>query len=367
MDIRACLRMNDLSVIIPVFNEYENVKKIYQEIASNVELNKFEFKIIYSDGGSNDGTIAAINDLMKRDSRVCLVNPRVRTDLINSVLKGIEIANSTLVAVMDGDLQHRVSDLVAMLNKLNQNQAIDLVVGVRNLDKEQVGLSLVRKRLSLITNKLLNLFFGIKISDILSGFFVLKTASIENKTFLYRPEGFKILFHILSTCRNIKVEEYPIIFDKRLVGESKLNQKVMYDFCIQVLAKILPINLPTPFLSFALIGMIGAIIHFLTFFILLNLSSDYFVSNLSALLVASVFNFIVNNYLTFSSNTLKGVFLFKGGIIYLVISLLTAFSSTYYTNGFVNNGMVPVLATIISAIGDSALKFFIVRRLIWKK
>jgi dolichol-phosphate mannosyltransferase len=358
--------MNSLCIIIPVFNEFENVEKIYREITSNKELNKLKYNVIFSDGGSQDGTIDAVQELMKRDSKVGLINPRVRTDLIDSVFKGMEVANSELTAVMDGDLQHRVSDLVAMINKFHLNNSIDLVVGVRRLDEEHVGLSTVRKKLSLFANKFLKYFFNIKITDILSGFFVLRTKSIKDELFKNRPEGFKVLFHILSTVTDLKIEEYPINFDKRNKGESKLNEKVMYDFAIQILAKALPINLPTQFLSFALIGMIGAIIHFFVFFTFLNSYGIYFYANLSALLVASSFNFLVNNYLTFSSNKLQGSLLLRGGIIYLIISLLTALSSTIYTNGLVNNGMIPVIATIISAIGDSALKFFIVRRFIWK-
>lgn len=358
--------MNNLCIIIPVFNEYENIKKIYEEIISNTELNKLKYNIIFSDGGSRDRTIDAVQELIKKDSRVGLINPRVRTDLIHSVFKGMEVSNSELTAVMDGDLQHRVSDLVAMINRFQINNSIDLVVGVRSLDEKNDGLSRIRKKLSLSANKFLKYFFNINISDILSGFFILRTKCLKEEIFKNRPGGFKILFHILSTATDLKVEEYPINFDKRNNGESKLNEKVLYDFAIQVLSKALPINLPTQFLSFALIGLIGAIIHFFVFFTFLNYSSIYFYANLAALLVASSFNFLVNNYLTFSSNKLEGNSLLRGGGIYLIVSLITALSSTAYTNGLVNNGMIPIIATIISALGDSAFKFFVVRRLIWK-
>ena len=140
----------------------------------------------------------------------------------------MEVVNSELTAVMDGDLQHRVSDLVAMIHIFQIRNSVDLVVGVRSLDDENVGLSSIRKNLSLSGNRILKYFFNINTSDILSGFFVLRTKSLTDEIFKNRPAGFKILFHILSTATDMKVEEYPINFDKRSQGESKLNEK----FCM---------------------------------------------------------------------------------------------------------------------------------------
>ncbi|OUU26613.1 MAG: hypothetical protein CBB97_07575 [Candidatus Endolissoclinum sp. TMED37] len=365
MDFRFNKKMKHLSIIIPVFNEEENIEKILDELFKNEKLKSLKFEIIFSDGGSSDETINIIKKILSIKKDIILINPRLRTDLINSVLKGMEIAHGKLVAVMDGDLQHRVSDLVDMIDKLNNNKA-DLIVGSRKLNDENIALSSARKRLSLLGNNVLRYCFGIKISDILSGFFIIRREKIIKDIFLHKPAGFKVLFHVLSTCKNLKIVEHPINFDERVFGESKLNLRVIYDFVIQVSTRIIPLSLPTQFVSFAFIGTLGAIIHFFVFFSFMEIYNSYIIANLSALMTASGFNFLVNNYLTFASTSLKGKLLIKGGIIYLVISLITALSSTYFTNGYVKVGMVPIIGTCISAIIDSVFKYIIVRKLIWK-
>ncbi len=354
----------NLSIIIPVLDEEGNISDLLDQLLSSAHLDTIRTEIIVSDGGSTDATLGIVRKYAQ-DNNITLIDPRKRTDLINSVMKGLEISKGDLIAVMDGDLQHSVSDLECMLKQIKHDKS-DIVIGTRELSSDKTGLSQRRKSLSKYGNKLMSVLVKHNVTDILSGFFVFRSGILTPKFFDQPPSGFKVLMHLLSTCSVKKISERKITFSERKYGESKLTERVLYDFLIQVLVQILPFKLPPKFVSFALVGILGAIIHFSVFFYTMGKFDNYIISNSSALFFASIFNFIVNNTLTFYANRLKGTLILRGAFVYVIIALITVTGTTAMTQGFVQEGMLPVVATCLSALTDSVFKYAAVRKFIWK-
>jgi len=355
----------DLSVIIPVFNEKNNISELALSIREKLFSERITAEIIISDGGSNDGTVEICKTLSRQNRSIIFINPRLRTDLITSVKKGFEVACGDYIAVMDGDGQHKPDDLVKLYKFLRYKNA-HIVVGSRKLSDAVETLGDKRVTLSKIGNKLLKLLTSCELTDPLSGMFVIKASKLSHQVFIHDALGFKVLFHILSNTKGLRVVEKQIRFGARNFGESKLSLKVIYDFILQIISTILPIYISPRFISFCLIGAIGAVLHFSTFFLTLNHFESFIVANSLAMVIASAFNFLINNSLTFHSNSLSGKSLLKGFLTYFLICIFTIPSTTLFFNELVNKGMWPVFATLLGAIIDSAFKFIVAKRIVWK-
>ena len=361
----------DLSIILPTFNEEKNISIIINEIIIFFSKTNIKYQIIICDGCSTDNTINECFALKKKyqKTEMIILKSFIRKDITKSVLSGIEASFAKYIAVMDSDGQHRVKDLISMYNLILQNKK-DLIIGSRNLEKiNDSVIKSKRKKISVYTNKLINFFFRFNLSDPLSGFFIIKRTLICPKIFINEISGFKILFHLMiHTNRNKSIIEYPIKFEKRKYGESKLDIKIGYNFLIQFLTYLIPFNLPFKFVSFLTIGSFGVIIHMSIFYLTLKITSIFYVSHLIALTFASINNFYLNNNLTFSDNKLIGTKNFLNGVSkYTLIAIITITGSTFLSTKIFYYGISAYIATIIGALIDSVFKFVVVQNFIWKK
>lgn len=353
------------SIIIPVFNEEQALPILLKQL--NELTQTIPFEVIISDGGSTDATIALVREL-DQDCfyKITVIEPFKRTSLVASVLKGFEVASASHVVVMDGDGQHSVEDLNKIVERSLEGD-FDLVVGERRVASVDT-LSDFRKKLSDVGNKLISYVLGVtEVNDPLTGFFCIKRSCISSSMFSSSPEGFKILVHILGFSKVSNIDAVDISFEERSGGESKLSVKILLQFVAQLGSLVTKGMVPPTFLLFAMIGSMGACLHFGVFYSGLGLGLDFFSSNISALILASWFNFLVNNSVTFSDNQLKGDSLRIGLLKYFSISIFSAVGATMTSEiVFEINSVWLFVMSGFSAIIDSVFKFFIVKKLVWK-
>ena len=129
--------MPKLSIIIPTFNEQDNVKQVYAAVAA--ALADHDWEIIFVDDASKDATTAEVIALSHDDYRVRLIRRIGRRGLSSACIEGMLASTSEYVAVMDADLQHDESLLPRMLERLEQNPALDLIVGSRYCQSASTG------------------------------------------------------------------------------------------------------------------------------------------------------------------------------------------------------------------------------------
>ncbi len=146
-----------LSVVIPVMNETENIRPLFQALEAS--LGSIDHEIILVDDGSTDGTVAAIEACAPAHSRLIVLNKNYGQT--TAMAAGIEYAEGELIATMDGDLQNDPADIPMMMHYLEE-QELDVVAGRRA--SRQDGMML-RKIPSAIANAMIRTLTDVHIRD----------------------------------------------------------------------------------------------------------------------------------------------------------------------------------------------------------
>lgn len=160
---RALSDNNDttVSVIVPVYNEVDNVHLLYDEITSAMSLQGRQYDIVFVDDGSRDGTVEKLKAMAEGDQRVKLVLLRRNYGQTAAMQAGIEFASGDYLVTIDGDLQNDPVDIPMMLDHLDEGY--DLVHGWRRQRKDHL---ISRKLPSRIANWLISRVTGFPIHDL---------------------------------------------------------------------------------------------------------------------------------------------------------------------------------------------------------
>src|SRR6202171_6411305 len=211
-----------LSVIVPTFNERDNVTTLFRRLEA--ALLGVSFEVIFVDDNSPDGTWDLVRRLARQDARVRCIRRIGRRGLSGACIEGILASSASCAAVIDADLQHDETQLPVMLALLQRGEA-DLVVGSRyveggsadSFNKQGAGASALATE---VAKRVLR----VKIDDPMSGFFMIRRDRFEQLAPQLSTQGFKILLDIIATARGeLRTVEVPYTFGSRQHGESKLD------------------------------------------------------------------------------------------------------------------------------------------------
>ena len=311
-----------LSVVVPTFNERDNVTKLYRKLEAT--LDGIAWEVVFVDDNSPDSTWDVVRALARQDGRVRCIRRIGRRGLSGACIEGILASSAPYAAVMDADLQHDETQLPKMLSLLQSGQA-ELVVGSRYIEGGSAdSFNRSRAGASALATEVAKRALGVAIADPMSGFFMIRRDRFEQLAPQLSTQGFKILLDIVATAHgDLKTVEVPYTFGSRLHGESKLDSMVALDFLGLVLAKVTHDVVSLRFLLFAMVGGTGLFVHLGTLYVALKLFGLPFpqAQGIGAF-VAMTSNFILNNFLTYRDQRLKG-FAILGGLLafYLVCSV----------------------------------------------
>src|SRR4051812_47209173 len=101
------------SIVVPLFNEEQNVRPLYSRIVMAMEGLDDLFQIIFIDDGSRDATYEAVSEICQRDSRVVLIRLRKNFGQTAALKAGFDFARGEVIISMDGDLQHDPAEIPA--------------------------------------------------------------------------------------------------------------------------------------------------------------------------------------------------------------------------------------------------------------
>jgi dolichol-phosphate mannosyltransferase len=309
----------ELSVVIPTFNERGNLGELIKRITAALEGIRWE--VIVVDDDSPDGTAAEARAMYGGDARVRCIRRLGRRGLSSACIEGMLASSARFLAVMDADLQHDPSVLRSMYDSLVADEA-DLVIGSRYASGGSVGQWDSRRlAISHFATRLSNFVTRRPVADTMSGFFSLKRQVFEDCARDLSSLGFKILLDIIASSKDsVRIKEIPYTFGTRLSGESKLSTNAAWEFLLLLADKLVGKYVPVRFLAFASIGGLGIGVHFLVLSIVFKgLNVSFPASQAIATAVAILFNYSINNVLTYSGQSLKGFAWLKGLLTFYLI------------------------------------------------
>ncbi len=205
---------NYLSIVIPVYNEVENISPLVKEIEKALHCKNINYELILVNDGSTDETKIEIQKIIQDFSRVRLCDLPVNTGQGLALAAGIEMVKYPIICTLDGDLQFSPANIVSCYFEfLNEN--LGLICGrraVRNDDK------LTKTIPSIAGNKLVSLLFNTDLSDVGCSLKIFKKSDIDK----IRPfKNYHRYISILLIFLGVTYKEVSVEHRERRYGESK--------------------------------------------------------------------------------------------------------------------------------------------------
>lgn len=289
--------MMKLSLVIPTYNEKENILKLLTKIQEEFKKNKISGEIIVVDDNSPDGTGEILEGLKKKQKNLRVVHRKGKLGLSSAVLEGWKIAKGEVLGVMDADLSHPPEKIKELFWAIEKGEA-DFTIGSRYVKGGKIeGWNFKRKLMSKTATLLARVYT--KVKDPMTGFFMINRGCIKNKEI--NPKGFKILLELIIKADYKRIKEIPITFVNRVKGKSKAGTKEII-YYLQNLASYWPYkkNVILEFFKFSLVGGIGTLVNIAILYLLTEKAGVYYIiSAIFSFIVAMTNNFILNKIWTF--------------------------------------------------------------------
>ncbi len=372
-DQQACFEAGitpapELVVVVPVFNERENVTKVVE--ALDKALSAVSWEVIFIDDDSEDGTAAVVHELASRDGRVRLLHRVGRRGLSSACIEGIMASTARYCAVMDGDLQHDQRLLPEMLEVLRKGES-EIVIGSRYMqgggtgdwDSRRVGISRLASRMS-------KLVLHATLTDPMSGFFMVTREAFLERVHRLSGIGFKILLDLFASSEKpLEYRELPYEFRPRQAGKSKLDSRVGWEYFMLLADKLIGHVVPVRFIAFSLVGGIGVGVHMAVLWVLFNgLKMDFPLAQTGATLVAMVGNFTMNNLLTYRDRRLHGLGWWKGLLTFTVACSVGALANIGISSYlYAQQGVGWVLSAVAGILLGAVWNYAVTSVYTWNK
>jgi dolichol-phosphate mannosyltransferase len=322
----------ELSIVVPTFNEKNNVEQLIAGVEQALPNVKWE--IIFIDDDSPDGTADFVRGLAQSKPYVRCHQRIGRRGLSRAVIEGILSSSAPVIAVMDADLQHDETLLPTMLDQIRDNHT-DIVVGSRYCAGGSVeGWNSQRVAMSRFATILSRTIVTPQLTDPMSGFFMIRRETFHRIVRRLSGEGYKILLDLIaSSPEPPRLVEVPYRFRERMAGESKVDSAVVWEYLLLIADKKFGRIVPARFMLFSLVGLSGVVVHFsalTTCFKALGL--PFPVAQTIASLVAMTSNFILNNILTYRDMRLRGLGFFTGLFTFYLVCSIGALANVGVAN-----------------------------------
>ena len=225
-----------LSVIIPTYNESENIFKLLDEICKNT--NESNYEILVVDDNSPDGTGKLVEEFIEKNVPqissnkkivVRLITRKKKEGIIRALLDGIDESKGENILVMDADFSHLPDYIPVFLSTLKENDNYDIVIGSRYVEGGSiVGWPITRHLLSKGANYFAKSWLNVKTNDITTGFFLVRNIH-------FTTSGHQFLLELLVKADYKIAKEIPINFQNRIRGKSNLDSTDIKNFIRSVI------------------------------------------------------------------------------------------------------------------------------------
>ncbi len=365
-----------ISIIIPTYNESQNIIKILKSIGESLPKNIYTQTIVVDDN-SPDGTGKIVEVYLKNLKEIAnytidVIHRTTKKGLSSAILKGIQHAKGETIVVMDSDFSHPPQIIPRMLDAFRKYQC-DIVVASRYVKGGKIqGWPLKRKLMSKMATVIAKKGLRIGTSDPMSGFFAFKHALISGLKF--DAFGYKMLLEILEKTKGATVKEIPYTFTDRKFGSSKVTTSTAFDYAKSVYKlyrygkslskqeKRSSVRFLSKAGRFYTVGASGVVINYLISILFAGGISDlwYLHANIIGIAISMTTNFILNKMWTFEDKdfstkaTIKQYSKFVGfSTLGAIVQLAMVFSLVEWHQ--MTYPLALILAVAIAAFGNFVL------------
>ena len=251
-----------ISVIIPIFNEEENINKLSQSITK--ALSDIDYEVLFINDGSTDNSENEIVKLSSTDPKIKLINLRRNYGQTAAMQAGFDQSKGTIVIPMDGDLQNDPKDIPKLIEKINEGY--DVVSGWRKIRSDK---KLTRILPSKIANMIISKISGIHLHDYGCTLKAYRKEILEDIKLYGEMHRF---IPIYASWEGAKVTEIPVNHHPRIAGKTKYGLSRIPRVILDLLViRFFDKSLDRPIHLFGQFGLLMFLIAFLLFFMALFL------------------------------------------------------------------------------------------------
>ena len=350
----------DLSIIIPTYNESENLAPLLAQVFQVLKDNEIHGEVIIVDDDSPDRTGELAEGLTKKYKGLMVIRRQNEKGLATAVLAGFASASASKLLVMDADLSHPPGLIGELYKALDE---ADISVASRNVKGGGVkNWPASRKAISWGATQIARLLTDVK--DPMSGFFALHKEVLDGADL--NPKGYKILLEILVRGTYEKVREIPFVFEDRRNGTSKMSSGVITKYASHSWSLLkVATNTRAQLVRFLMVGGLGILVNLAVLWALVNFASlNYLPAAALSFLAAVTFNFAGNRLFAFraqSKGSMTGQYakFFTVSVASLVVNLgalfvLVGIGHLWYMAGQV---LAIVTATACNFAGNKVWTF----------
>jgi glycosyltransferase involved in cell wall biosynthesis len=244
-----------ISVIIPIYNELQNINFLFEKLSKELPLLNTEFEVILVNDGSCDGSDKALANLAEVDPRFKVVNLRRNFGQTAAMMAGIDYASGEIIVPMDGDLQNDPVDIKRLIDKIHEG--FDVVSGWR---RDRHDETFKRNIPSRIANKLISWISGVHLHDYGCSLKAYKRDVIKGVRLYGEMHRF---IPIYASWFGAKVTEISVTHHPRIYGESKYGLERIFKVVLDlIVVKFLAKYATKPIYIFGGFGILMLITSF---------------------------------------------------------------------------------------------------------
>lgn len=221
----------ELSIVIPTYNEAENIGPLISEIERVFEDCGINGEIIVVDDNSPDGTASIVKKYMEKFDNILILERNEKCGLGYAYKAGFELVSGRVVMEMDADFSHDPSNIPSIFQKCSNLS--DVVIGSRYVRGGKIiGWGFARRLVSFFANMLVNILLRLGVRDNTSGFRAYRREALETILPYVKCNSYDFQVEMVQRAKEhgFTVNETPIVFRERVHGKSKLGRGELSSF-----------------------------------------------------------------------------------------------------------------------------------------
>jgi glycosyltransferase involved in cell wall biosynthesis len=207
-----------ISFVLPMYNEASNIEGTINRVSSLAREICDDYEIVVSDDASTDAGPDIVSRIASSDARVKLIRLTKNTKFGGALAEGLKAASKEAVVYTDADMPVREEDIKKGLALLERS---DVVTGYSLVLKDT---SIKRIIMSKVYNFLVQVFFGLSIKDINSGFKIYKSKAVKGMDLISRSPFIDVEIFAETKKRGFAIEQFGLVFDLRTKGASTISR-----------------------------------------------------------------------------------------------------------------------------------------------